>query len=77
MASKVKVTVSLDARLVRELSGASRRLRKPRSQLVEDALRLWRRSRLGEELKERYLAMAAEDRAVAVKHLAAAWEVLK
>jgi hypothetical protein len=63
--------------LVKELSGASRKLRRPRSQLLEDALRLWRRSRLGEELKAGYLAIAAEDRRVAEKHLAAAWEVLK
>jgi len=73
----MKVTVSLDARLVKELTGASRKLRRPRSQLVEEALRLWRRSRLGEELKEGYLAMAAEDRAAAEEHLAAAREVLK
>ncbi len=77
MASKVKVTVSLDEALVRELEGASRRTRKPRSQLVEEAIRHWRRSHLERELKEGYLAMAEEDRASAERHLAAEWEAIK
>lgn len=77
MASKVKVTVSLDEALVRELEGASRRTRKPRSQLVEEAIRHWRRSRLEQELKEGYQAMAEEDRAAARRNLAAGWEAIK
>ncbi len=52
MPSKVKVTVSLDSELVRELNQAGRRTGKPRSRLVEEALEHWRRSRLAEELKE-------------------------
>lgn len=77
MAAKVKVTVSLDEALVRELGGASRKRGKPRSQLVEEALRLWRRSQLEQALKEGYLAMAKEDRQTAERHLGAAWEALK
>lgn len=77
MASKVKVTVSLDEVLVRELRGASYQKRKPRSQLVEEALQLWRRARLEQALKEGYQAMAKEDRATAERHLAAGWEVVK
>jgi metal-responsive CopG/Arc/MetJ family transcriptional regulator len=77
MASKVKVTVSLDEALVRELEGASRKTRKPRSQLVEEAIRHWRRSRLDQELKEGYLAMTEEDRATAQSALAAGWEAIK
>ena len=64
MPSKVKVTVSLDESLVRELGEASRRGRKSRSRLVEEALQYWRRSRLEHELKEGYQAMAQEDRLV-------------
>ena len=71
MAGKVKVTVSIDEALVRELSGIVRKTRKPRSQLVEEALRLWRRSQLEQALKEGYLAMAKEDRATAERHLVA------
>ncbi len=77
MAAKVKVTVSIDEALVRELGGASRKRGKPRSQLVEEALRLWRRSQLEQALKEGYLAMAKEDRATAEGHLAAGWEAIK
>lgn len=77
MASKVKITVSIDEALVRELGGTSRQKRKPRSQLVEEALRLWRRSRLEQELKEGYRAMAKEDRATAERHLAAGWEAVE
>ena len=77
MASKVKVTVSLDETLVHELGGASRKKGKPRSQLVEEALKLWQRRRLEQELKEGYLAMAKKDRTTAERHLAAGWEALK
>ncbi len=77
MAGKVKVTVSLDEALVRELGGVSRQRRKPRSQLVEEALRLWRRSQLEQQLKEGYQAMGKEDRATAEGHLGAGWEVIK
>ncbi len=77
MASKVKVTVSLDQTLVRELGGAGRQTGKPRSQLVEEALRLWRRARLEQELKDGYQAMARADRAAAERHLEAGWEVVR
>ncbi len=77
MGSKVKVTVSLDEALVRDLGGTSQRKGKPRSQLVEEALRLWRRSRLEQELREGYQAMAKADRATAERHLAAGWEALR
>lgn len=77
MASKIKVTVSLDRTLLRELEGASRQKRKPRSQLVEEALQLWCRRRLEQALREGYQAMAREDRATAERHLAAGWEAVK
>ncbi len=77
MASKLKVTVSLDERLLRALSQASRKRRMPRSRLVEEALRLWQRSQLEQALKRGYLAMAAEDRATAERGLRVAREVLR
>ena len=77
MASKVKVTVSLDKSLVKELEGVSRRSQTPRSRLVEEALRFWQRSRLEQQLKEGYEAMAKEDRATAEENLAAGWEILR
>ena len=77
MASKVKVTLSLDESLVKELEGVSRQSRTPRSRLVEEALRFWRRSRLEQQLKEGYQNMATEDRATAERNLAAGWEIVK
>ncbi len=76
MASKVKVTVSLDGTLLRELARVSRKTRRPRSQLVEEALHLWRRSQLEQTLKEGYEAMAKEDRATAEHRLRAGLEAL-
>lgn len=66
MASKLKVTVSVDEALVRELVGVSCQRGRPRSQLVEEALR--RRMRLEEDLKEGYQTMAKADRATAEPH---------
>ncbi len=77
MASKVKVTVSLDEGLIKELEGISRERRTHRSRLVEEALRLWRRSHLEQQLKEGYQSMAAEDRATAERNLKAEWEIVK
>jgi len=77
MASKVKITVSLDKSLVKELAAVSRRIRRSRSPLVEEALQLWRRSQLEQQLKESYKQMATEDRTTAERHLAAGWEILR
>ncbi len=77
MASKVKVTVSVDETLVRELGKASRKARRSRSQLVEEALQLWRRSQLERALKEGYEAMAQEDRATAARNVRAGWEAIE
>jgi len=76
MASKVKVTVSLDERLVKDLKEVSQQSRTPRSRLIEEALRFWQRSRLEQQLKEGYEAMAKEDRATAEGHLAASLEIM-
>ncbi len=77
MASKVKVTVSLDESLVKELEGISREKRTHRSRLVEEALRVWHRRLIEQQLKEGYQSMAAEDRATAERNLAVGWEILK
>jgi len=77
MASRLKITISIDESLLRELEAASRRGRKSRSRLVEEALQHWRSSRLQQELKEGYQAMALEDRKTAERNLHAGWETLK
>jgi predicted transcriptional regulator len=77
MASKTKVTVSLDPDLVGTLGRISRKTGKARSRLVEEALRLWQRQQLEEALKEGYRAMAGDDRATAGRYLRAVRETLK
>ncbi|MBI4610934.1 MAG: ribbon-helix-helix protein, CopG family [Candidatus Rokubacteria bacterium] len=77
MAPKVKVTLSLDGDLVQTLDKISRQSKRPRSQVVQEALRLWRRKELQEKLAEGYRAMAEEDREAAERGIAAFREILK
>ena len=77
MAQKVKLTVSLDQDLVETLDEISRQSKKPRSRVVQEALRLWRRKHVHDKLAEGYRAMADEDRETAERHLPAFKEILK
>ena len=77
MAQKVKLTVSLDQDLVETLDEMSRQSKKPRSRMVQEALRLWQRKHLQDKLAEGYRAMAEEDREGAERHLPAFREILK
>ena len=77
MAPKVKLTVSLDQDLVDTLDEMSRQSKKPRSRMVQEALRLWRRKHVDDKLAEGYRAMAEEDREEAERHLPAFREILK
>ena len=77
MAKKVKLTVSLDEDLVQTLDEISRQRKKPRSHVVQEALRSWRRSNVQDKLAEGYRAMAEEDRETAERHVPAFKEILK
>ena len=77
MAQKIKLTVSLDQDLVQTLDEMSRQSKKPRSRVVQEALRLWRRKNVHDKLAEGYRAMAEEDRKTAERHLPAFKEILK
>jgi predicted transcriptional regulator len=77
MRQKVKLTVSLDQDLVDTLDEMSRLRKKPRSQVVQEALRLWRRNELHEKLAQGYRSMAEEDQETAERHLAVFKETLK
>ena len=77
MGHKVKVTLSLDEDLVETLEKISRQRKKPRSRVVQEALRLWQRRELQEKLAEGYRAMAEEDRETAERHVPAFREILK
>ena len=50
MAQKVKLTVSLDQDFVDTLDEMSRQSKKPRSRVVQEALRSWRRKQLHDKL---------------------------
>lgn len=77
MAHKVKVTLSLDEDLVEAIEKISRQRKKPRSRVVQEALRLWQRRELQEKLAAGYRAMAEEDRETAERHVSAFREILK
>ena len=77
MAQKVKLTLSLDEDLVAAIDKVSRQSNKPRSRVVQEALRLWRKKELQDKLAEGYRAMADEDRETAERHLPAFRGVLK
>jgi metal-responsive CopG/Arc/MetJ family transcriptional regulator len=75
--AKRKVTLSLDEDLIETLNTVSRQSKKPRSRVVQEALRLWRKKELQEKLAEGYRAMAEETRASAESGLAAFREIEK
>lgn len=77
MAQKVKLTLSLDEDLVQTLDKISRESKKPRSRVVQEALRAWRRRELHEKLAQGYREMAEEDRKAAERHLPAFREILR
>ncbi len=77
MARKMKVTLSLDEDLIETLNTISRQSKKPRSRVVQEALRLWRKKELQEKLAEGYQAMAEETRESVESGLAAFKEILK
>jgi Arc/MetJ-type ribon-helix-helix transcriptional regulator len=55
----------------------SRQSKKPRSQVVQEALRLWRRKELHEKLAEGYRSLTEGDRKIAEQHLGLFKKTLK
>ncbi len=75
--SKERITITLEEELVKELDRAAEALKQSRSNVVELAVRAWKKEQLERELKEGYQAMAVEDLKVAEENLPAGYEVLK
>ncbi len=71
MPQKLKLTISLDEDLVQELGRISRKTKKPRSRLVQEALRIWQRTELQEKLAQGYREMADENLEMAEQGLSA------
>jgi metal-responsive CopG/Arc/MetJ family transcriptional regulator len=77
MARKVKLTLSLDEDVVETLDSVSKQSKQPRSRVVQDAIQLWQRRRLQQELAEGYRSMSKEDQETAEQRLAAFREILE
>lgn len=77
MNSKLKVTVTMDAVIIREIDKISKELRESRSRIVENAVKAWRQKQQERELIGGYIFMAREDREVAEANLEASTEVLE
>ena len=77
MGNKLKVTVTIEESIVREIDRASNERGESRSRVIEKALQQWREKEMNKQLIEGYLAMAKEDVETAEADLAAGVEVLK
>lgn len=77
MPHKLKLTLSLDEDLVEELERISRKTKKPRSRLVQEALRIWQRTELQEKLAQGYREMADENLEMAEQGISAFNETQK
>jgi metal-responsive CopG/Arc/MetJ family transcriptional regulator len=76
MGNKLKVTVTIEESIVREIDRASNERGESRSRVIETAIQQWRKRELDKQLIEGYLAMAKEDVETAEANLAAGVEVL-
>lgn len=77
MSGKVKVTVTIDETLVKEIDKFSKDRQESRSHLFEEAIKSWKKKQLERELAKGYLAMAKEDAQTAEANLAAGLEVVE
>ena len=76
MGNKLKVTVTIEESIVREIDRASNERGESRSRVIETAIQQWRKRELDKQLIEGYLAMAKEDVETAEANLAAGVEAL-
>lgn len=76
MATKIKLTVTVNRDLVKELDEEKKVRKTSRSALVEEGIKLLKKKRLEESLKYGYQAMAEENLKVAEETIAYGSEVL-
>jgi metal-responsive CopG/Arc/MetJ family transcriptional regulator len=77
MGQKLKVTVTIDEAIVREIDRLSKEQGESRSRMIEEAIKMWRQRQLERELIEGYRAMAKADSELAEANLEAGAEALK
>ena len=71
MGQKLKVTVTIDEAMVREIDRLSKQHGESRSRMIEEAIKMWRQRQLERDLIEGYRAMAQEDQEMAEANLEA------
>ena len=74
-ARREKLSVTIDPSLHRAIERHAIRTKVPKSQVVEDAIRVWERSRLAALAKEGYQRTKREDLANAEAYLASLGEI--
>jgi metal-responsive CopG/Arc/MetJ family transcriptional regulator len=62
MRTKRKISVTIDAEIVEAIEDAAKTCNMAKSQLTEEALRLWFKKRTQESMAAGYVEMAREDR---------------
>ena len=75
--SKEKITVTIDEKLLEDLDRAAKSQSESRSSIVEEAIRIWKRAIMHQELIEGYRAMSDENSRVAEESLHAGYEALE
>jgi Arc/MetJ-type ribon-helix-helix transcriptional regulator len=73
--NREKLSVTVDPHVYRVIERHAERARISKSRIVEDAIRLWERSRLAALAREGYQKMSDEDRADAQAYLAVLDEI--
>lgn len=74
--AKTKITVSIDERYVIKLDRIARLKHSNRSNLIEEAIRVWETEYIHAALKRGYQSMAREDSKVAEEYIKIAQEIL-
>lgn len=77
MGQRLKVTVTIDEAMVREIDRLSKEQGVSRSHMIEEAIKVWGQKQLEKELIEGYRAMAKADSELAEANLEAGAEALK
>ena len=77
MSTRLKVTITMDESIIREIDRVSRKQKESRSRIMEEAMKEWKQKQIEKELIEGYRAMAHEDQEMAEANLEASVETLK
>lgn len=74
--AKTKITVSIDKKYVIKLDRVARLKHSNRSNLIEEAIRIWESEYIHAALKYGYQTMAKEDKQAAEEYIRIAQEIL-